>query len=381
MASASPRTAAALAKRRAFVARAKTRAQRSQAAKRAHGAQIPRAAIVAYTTNLLRWLDEIHAQTRRAVFPQLEALSTAHRPGALVKTDAAPKLPGTLGDAFGGLRIQIRKEIDGGAVVAPAPPVEKFVIRSSVPAKNGNTQVGGTFKTREAAEARLSSYHRAKGPDGERYREQLTVEPVAVEIATPAAGAAVDKMAADAAARTNALNGSEIKRLIGIDPRVDPGVTGTLEAYRRENVRLITTIPEALLDDVESVLAENFGLRAEALAKLIEKRFEVSKSNAKRIARDQTLKLNGQLTRIRMTDAGIDEYEWVTSNDERVRESHNANAGQVFRFDSPPAETGNPGEDVNCRCTAYPKFPEDDETEAVDDAESEEPLDEDAPEG
>lgn len=46
-------------------------------------------------------------------------------------------------------------------------------------------------------------------------------------------------------------------------------------------------------------------------------------------------------------------YIWHTAGDDRVRESHAANAGKVFAWAHPPG-TGNPGEDFNCRCWAEP---------------------------
>ena len=54
---------------------------------------------------------------------------------------------------------------------------------------------------------------------------------------------------------------------------------------------------------------------------------------------------------------GIEEYRWRTSKDERVRATHAANEGKVFRWDTPPAETGHPGNDVQCRCDARPIIP------------------------
>ena len=50
-------------------------------------------------------------------------------------------------------------------------------------------------------------------------------------------------------------------------------------------------------------------------------------------------------------------YIWRTSGDNKVRASHAANNGKIFAWDNPP-ETGHPGEDYNCRCTAEPYKPE-----------------------
>jgi SPP1 gp7 family putative phage head morphogenesis protein len=46
-------------------------------------------------------------------------------------------------------------------------------------------------------------------------------------------------------------------------------------------------------------------------------------------------------------------YIWRTSGDNKVRATHAANNGKIFAWDNPP-ETGHPGEDYNCRCTAEP---------------------------
>ncbi len=46
-------------------------------------------------------------------------------------------------------------------------------------------------------------------------------------------------------------------------------------------------------------------------------------------------------------------YIWRTQGDDKVRASHAANNGKIFAWDNPP-ETGHPGEDYNCRCTAEP---------------------------
>ncbi|MGM0583820.1 MAG: minor capsid protein [Pseudomonadota bacterium] len=49
-------------------------------------------------------------------------------------------------------------------------------------------------------------------------------------------------------------------------------------------------------------------------------------------------------------------YIWRTRGDDKVRPSHAANNGRVFAWNDPP-ETGHPGEDYGCRCTAEPYMP------------------------
>lgn len=124
----------------------------------------------------------------------------------------------------------------------------------------------------------------------------------------------------------------------------------------QENVDLITSLPMEYLDEVRTMVAENLaeGLRWEAIADNIEQRGDVSESRAKLIARDQTSKMNAAFNEVRQTELGIEEYEWQTSDDERVRDSHREKEGQTFRWDDPPDDTGHPGEDIQCRCTAIP---------------------------
>jgi SPP1 gp7 family putative phage head morphogenesis protein len=115
-----------------------------------------------------------------------------------------------------------------------------------------------------------------------------------------------------------------------------------------------------LLQDVSRVVnqAHAEGVRVEVLAHDLKERFGVSDSRAELIARDQTLKLNGQLNRHRQLNAGIEEYIWDTSGDERVRESHARLDGQKFSWHTPPS-VGHPGQDFQCRCSAIPVVPED----------------------
>lgn len=152
-------------------------------------------------------------------------------------------------------------------------------------------------------------------------------------------------------------NAREMKRVVGIDPKVDPGTAPFIDQFRETNVRLIKSIADEQLSRVEDTIKENFGVRAEVLSQKLQDQFDVTKSRANLIARDQTLKLNGQLTRVRQQNSGIEEYIWTTSNDERVREDHASKEGQRYRWDTPPPDTGHPGEDYQCRCTAYPVVP------------------------
>ena len=60
------------------------------------------------------------------------------------------------------------------------------------------------------------------------------------------------------------------------------------------------------------------------------------------------------MNEFRQRGAGITKYKWSTSRDGSVRPEHKTNNGKIFNWDRPPAKTGNPGFDYNCRCVAIP---------------------------
>lgn len=157
-------------------------------------------------------------------------------------------------------------------------------------------------------------------------------------------------------------NTREMRRLLKIDLAAESvAVQSVLAAARTTNVQLITSIADRLLGDVFRVVTESVinGTRVETLATQIQERYQVSDSRARLIARDQTLKANANLTQERHREAGVTQYVWSSSRDERVREIHANLDGFVFDWNDPPitsedGSTNHPGEDIQCRCTAIP---------------------------
>ncbi len=111
------------------------------------------------------------------------------------------------------------------------------------------------------------------------------------------------------------------------------------------------------------------GASNKTIAKKIQEAYDVDKNRAMFYARDQTSKLNAQVTQEQQKDAGVEWYVWRTAgnvstfpNSARVRESHAHLNNKRFKYSEPPivdAKTGrraNPGEDYRCRCIALPVF-------------------------
>lgn len=157
-----------------------------------------------------------------------------------------------------------------------------------------------------------------------------------------------------------------IKATLGIDIREDYYLgdfyVEQLEKWISENVDLIKTIPEDTLDKMKDIVYDGFtnGKTTTRMVKEIQRAYGISRRRAELIARDQTAKLNGQIQRAQQQDAGITEYIWCTTGDERVRRSHRELNGKKFSWDDPPENSDgrkcHPGEDYQCRCIGRPVF-------------------------
>ena len=162
------------------------------------------------------------------------------------------------------------------------------------------------------------------------------------------------------AARHKARFTKLMRRFVGV--RVDLLTDTPLDLRTRvaENVDLIRTIPKRFHDSLAqglTDLAASEPFDQAKVMRLLSKEYRSAGYNVRRLTRDQTSKLVGQLNHARQTEVGVQSYEWVTAGDERVRPSHIANGGQTFRWDDPPA-TGHPGSDILCRCVAVAVIPD-----------------------
>lgn len=144
-----------------------------------------------------------------------------------------------------------------------------------------------------------------------------------------------------------------------------------LKSFVNDKVDEIQKYMDSIGIENQEVNIEGFakGRTPAAISNEIQRRFDVTKSKANLLARDQVGTLSANLTRTRQESAGVEEYIWSSSGDERVRECHRELNGQKFRYDDPPAmwymtkhgkvysgRHCNPGEDYQCRCVAKPVF-------------------------
>ena len=163
--------------------------------------------------------------------------------------------------------------------------------------------------------------------------------------------------------------------VFGINLFVDePWLSDQLNLFASQNAKLITSLPEQELERVSGIVERGLqeGKTYTDVQAEIKKTFGISDRKARLIARDQTAKLNGSLTRLRQESIGVKEYRWQTSGDERVRNSHAVLDGKLCKWDDPTvyldekdgkwkkrssigAEKLHPRRASNCRCEAIPE--------------------------
>ncbi len=221
---------------------------------------------------------------------------------------------------------------------------------------NGDSTVF-RYKTEEARDRELAKYS---------YRASSVTLDASGKLPSgpPAIGPALDQIASTVAS----VNAKAVTELVGVNVRASSGLGATIDAFRERNLSLIKSLVGNQIDDIQTLLesSELTGLRVEDLRAQIMDRFGVGESKADLLARDQTLKLNANITQARQRGAGVEKYIWTTSGDERVRDEHAELEGEVFSWDNPPS-VGHPGEDIQCRCTAFPIIEEFDGPGAGDD--------------
>lgn len=197
---------------------------------------------------------------------------------------------------------------------------------------------------------------------------------------------AIEACAANVSNLTRAEWSKQAKAAVGIDlSQVEPSLTPTINAFRRANLDLITSMARDKVERVKAILEDAPNARVETIRDRIMEEGNVTRRQAALIARDQVLSLNAQVTEKRHAAAGVEKYTWRTSGDGDVRPAHRALNGKVFAYADPPvvdARKGrreNPGQDYQCRCTAEPVIDWGEElaarTDAGDFKESEHPRD------
>ena len=144
-------------------------------------------------------------------------------------------------------------------------------------------------------------------------------------------------------------------------------VSDYLDATVKDNVRLIKSIPDQYLTQVESIVLGNMraGMRPSAINKQLQDQFGVTERRARVISRDQVSKASNGLAKKRMESSGFKYFQWIDSKDSRVRSRHKHIANKVTKYgkgiysfsDLPLNDKGipiAPSDDIQCRCVMRP---------------------------
>jgi SPP1 gp7 family putative phage head morphogenesis protein len=145
-------------------------------------------------------------------------------------------------------------------------------------------------------------------------------------------------------------------------------VGGAVAHQIQRNAEIIKTLPLDIAERVTDFVSRESlkGRRAADIARDIQEMFpENSRARAQLIARTEVSKTSTALTRARAENIGLEWYEWRTSEDGRVRDSHRFMDRVLVSWNSPPqperliGEKNPPppyhaGEIWNCRCYPAP---------------------------
>lgn len=271
-----------------------------------------------------------------ALAARRRAMAKRGRPAKLPRADA----PAVIVGAYARELVALSRAMD-------AAIMEELVNAGVLPRSSGDTARADSFVLRDVFELLVKAIT-------DRLAKLVNARTLQANLAR--IGGRVEMRAAQAWQ-------AQYRAALGIDPRADPNAAKRLDQWRRENLRLITALSRDKVRRVSRVLREsNAGERAEDIAAKIVRTTGATESHARLIARDQVAKLNSQAMREKHEDAGITEYVWSTSLDERVRDEHRELDGKRFKYAEPPVtndrgERNNPGEDIQCRCVAVPVIP------------------------
>ena len=143
-----------------------------------------------------------------------------------------------------------------------------------------------------------------------------------------------------------------VKQMTGVDVfRSEPWLKPMSEQWVAESTRLIKSIPEKHLDEVEGMIRRGVqeGRSATYIKKQLQSKFKIPANRAKLIASDQVSKANSMMTVQRLEQIGVDRYKWRGMKDSRERPEHLDREKKVFKLSKPPWD-GHPGYPIRCRC-------------------------------
>jgi SPP1 gp7 family putative phage head morphogenesis protein len=140
-----------------------------------------------------------------------------------------------------------------------------------------------------------------------------------------------------------------------------------LHSIIQQNADYISTLPSGIAERTTVYIQRETmkGRRSEDIMNDLRPYMQHLKNyEIQRIARTEVAKTDTAITRVRAESIGLNWYEWRTSEDARVRESHRIMNGVLVNWNDPPSPEAlahersvghyHAGEIYNCRCPALP---------------------------
>lgn len=215
---------------------------------------------------------------------------------------------------------------------------------------------------REVAGRILPAYERAvslltRDDESDDMAQILSVSEAIVAGALVRVTAEVERWFGEAVAWHEARWAAAVKAGTGIDvfPYIDRVQSRAgLRAFLKRITSLIRDIDAQARKDIEEIVWR--GLTDQTprpeMGKAIAERLGVARRRANMIAIDQAQKLSGEITRIRMLEAGLRKYRWRHSGKVHFRPEHKARDGKVYQIGQPVNDL--PGLKPYCGCIQLP---------------------------
>ena len=177
---------------------------------------------------------------------------------------------------------------------------------------------------------------------------------------TPELNEAINRMAMQQVRRVERQQRKRFRSTVGrvLGRRPVPDVSGTLERAVARNARLMNNLALELGVTFERKYNQIGELTAENIRAALEDSYRVVESKIGLISDNESESIFQEVNRERLQGIGVRDYVWESRRDDRVRRTHRANNGKTFAFDNPPPATGNPGDEIRCRCRPIPLLPE-----------------------
>lgn len=123
---------------------------------------------------------------------------------------------------------------------------------------------------------------------------------------------------------------------------------GAADRMSANMAKLQSTLEKGMMDCVAR------GASKDELVKTLTERFDVSFSEADRLARTELTYLQNQATVEGYKKAGVEEYQYLATDDSRTSKICRSIDGEIFKIDEMVVGVNFPPLHANCRCSTIP---------------------------